>query len=149
MRVFIGQIYIKPGVDFPFSHQMQGWLGEQLSSMANPSAEFVRKYGADFALVVRVSADTGIVENRIKGPTIFKKTRDVEYTVFLPFDVIDKASDGCRVALDFLLRGIESVFHQAGIDAERLPERKASILDHICSDASMFTEPWSNEKKGA
>ncbi|WPB77201.1 hypothetical protein KYC5002_50510 [Archangium violaceum] len=142
MRVSIGQIYTKPGVSFPFSHQMQRWLGEELSSATNAAADFKKKYGTGFNLVARVSADTQISDNQIKGPTIFKRDKDVEFTVFLPFDVIVSSAGGCRISVDYLLGGIRSVFQQAGIDLERLDEKKAFILEHICSDPTMLTMPW-------
>jgi hypothetical protein len=143
MKVSVGQIYIKPGVSLPFSHLMQRWLSAELSSVTDDSVESERKYGAGFNLVINVSADTQISDNKIKGPTIFKKDKDVEFTLFLPFDVIVAAADGRRVALEYLLGGIHSVFKQAGIGTERLAERKAFIIEHIYSDPTMLTEkPW-------
>ncbi|HYO59109.1 hypothetical protein [Archangium sp.] len=146
MRVSIGQIYVKPGVSFPFSHLMQRWLSNELSSAASDSTEFERKYGAGFSLMVNVSADTQILDNQIKGPTIFKKDKDVEFTLFLPFDVIVAAADGCRVALEYLLGGVCSVFQKAGIDPGKLDEKRAFIIEHICSDPTMLTEePWPHK----
>ena len=146
MRVSITQIYIKPGVEFPFSHLMQRWLSEELSSSADSSAEFVRKYGTEFEIAVNISADTQIMNNQIKGPGIYKKYKYVEYTLFLPYDVIDQASDGRRVALEFLLDGIRSIFQKAGIDPEKLDEKRAFIIDHISSDPTMLDEPWPQKR---
>lgn len=140
MRISVGQIYVKPGVKFPFSHIMQRWLGEHLSSSACPRPEFLSKYGAEFDVVIRVSADTGIRENRLKGPTVFKKEKDVEYTIFLPFEAIKGAPDECRLALDFLLSGVEGVFGELGIDSDIAATRQSAI-DRICSDATMFERP--------
>ena len=82
MRVSISQIYIKPGVSFPFSHLMQRWVSDELSSVADSCNKFVKKYGADFELAVIVSADTQIEDNLIKGPGVYKKGRWVEYVVY-------------------------------------------------------------------
>lgn len=142
MKVSIGQIYIEPGVEFPFSDRMQAWLSKKLSSAAKASAEFEKKHGPGFNLIVRVSAKPQIQDNRIAGPTIFKKDKDVEFTLFLPFDVIMAAQDGCRVAAEYLLSGIRSVFQKAGIDPVKLDEQRASIIEHICSDPAMLTMPW-------
>lgn len=142
MKISVGQIYIKPGVSFPFSHRMQIWLAGELSSAANDSAEFMKKYGTDFNLVVRISADTQISAPQIKGPTIFKRDRDVEFTVFLPFDTIASAADGCRAALEHLVTGIRSVFQQAGIDPGTLDEKRAFIIEHICAEPTMLKTPW-------
>ena len=34
----------------------------------------------------------------------------------LPFDVIARELDGCRVAMEFLMDGVRSVFQKVGID---------------------------------
>ncbi len=143
MKVFLGQIYGEPGVSFPFSHHMQAWLGAQLSELATPNTEFLNMYGADFALMVRISARTNCTENQIKGPTVFKKTKDVEYTLFLPYDAIVAADEGCRAAVRFLLNGIQQVFTRAHIDAADFESRMAFIEEHVCSEAAMLKKPWS------
>ena len=92
MNVFFSQIYIEPGVDFPFSYHFQRRLSEQVTSLVMPSARFLAKYGDDYKLIFNVSAKQVIQVNEIRGPTVFKKTKDVEYTAFLPFDVIRASS---------------------------------------------------------
>ncbi|MCP3140660.1 hypothetical protein [Pyxidicoccus xibeiensis] len=145
MKVSIGQIYIKPGVSFPFSHLMQRWLAKELSSAASDIAEFEKKHGIGFSLMVNVSADTQLMDNQIKGPAVFKRDKDVQFTLFLPFDVIAAAPDGCRVAMEYLLSGIRSIFQKAGIDPGKLDEKRTFIIDHICADPTMLTEPWPNK----
>jgi hypothetical protein len=143
MKISIGQIYIRPGVSFPFSHHMQRWLGEELSRIVNETDVFQKAYGVGFELMVRVSADVGSVSNRIKGPTIFKKTKDVEYTVFLPFDAIVASASGSRcAAVEFLVEGIRSVLQRSGLDVTGLDQKKASIVEYICSEPTMLKEPW-------
>ena len=78
----------------------------------------------------------------IKGPTVFKRDRDVEYTVFLPFDVVSRAPSGCRAAMQYLVGGIREVFQHAGIDLAGLDARAALIVDHVCSDPSMLKGTW-------
>lgn len=143
MRVSIGQIYIKPGINFPFSHLMQQWLGKELSKAATSSVEFHKKYGEQFNdLTIRVSADTQIVDNVIRGPSVFRKDKEVEYSLFLPFDVIAGTTGGYRVALEFLIDGIRKVFLQAGIDPQKLDGKRASIIKHISDDPTMLSKPW-------
>jgi hypothetical protein len=142
MKVYVSQIYIKPGVSFPFSHLMQRWLSAELSSLANHSTDFAKKYGAEYELMIRLSADTQTTENEIRGPTVYKKTKDVEYSLFLPYDVIIKAKGGCRGALEYILNGICRIFKLTGIDPGMLNERRESIITHICSDPTMLDGPW-------
>jgi hypothetical protein len=92
--------------------------------------------------MVRINARTGSAENEIKGPTVFKRTKDVEYTLFLPYDVI-ASENGCRDAARFLLKGIQEILTRAHVAAEGFEARKASIEEHICSDPAMLKTPWS------
>lgn len=142
MNIYVAQSYIKPGVSFPFSHLMQRWMSEQLSSVARNFTEFERKHGVGFELMVRLSADVNTTDNVIKGPAVYKKDKDVEYTLFLPYDIIVKTNDECRGALEYLLTGIHRIFELAGIDPGMLEERRESIIAHICSDPTMLDEPW-------
>lgn len=142
MKVSIGQIYNKPGVSFPFSHLMQRWLAKELSAITNPSAAFVKKYGADFRLTIRVSADTQIADCQVKGPAVFKKDKGIEYSVYLPFDTIVADPRGCRAAVEFLVAGIRSIFEKIGADPTELDKKRGFIVDHICSDPTMLSEPW-------
>lgn len=142
MKVSIGQIYVKPGINFPFTHLMQLWLGEELSSIITSTPEFSKKFSPNYDLTIRISADDQIIENKIKGPTIYKKDKDVEYTVFLPYKIITVSPEGCRLAVEFLVDGIITVLHNAGLDTEVLNAKKEIIVIHICSEPSMLKKPW-------
>lgn len=138
MNVYFGQLYIEPGASFPFSHSFQLYLAEVVTSLVTPSETFVQKYGADFDLMIRVSAKRRIQDNEIVGPTVFRKTKDVEYTVFLPFDVTSRDSNMSRSALLFLLQGTCSIFELLGIDPSQVLARQASMIETICEDPMMF-----------
>src|ERR1700733_5134476 len=88
MNIWVSQIYVTPGVRFPFSWRMQVRLSDKLTSLVGPSPEFQARYGGGYEVGVNLSAKTGIDANVIAGPTVFKKTKSVEYTLFLPFDRI-------------------------------------------------------------
>jgi hypothetical protein len=134
MRVYFSQIYIKPGVRFPFTHHFQRRLSDEITALVEPSARFIEKYGIDFELTFRISAKQIIPDNEIKGPTVSRRTKDVEYTVFLPFDVITRQSEVPQNALRFLLRGVCSVFESLNIETEKILELQDNLIEQICSD---------------
>ena len=138
MKVYFGQIYIEPGVEFPFSHVFQRHLSQEITALIVPSPRFLYEYGNDFNLVFNVSAKRAIQDNEIKGPTVFRETSDVEYTVFLPFDVIVSNSEVPKCALEFLLKGAYAVFKLLDIDASKIVEKETSLIERICSDPTMF-----------
>jgi hypothetical protein len=147
MQVSFTQVYIEGGVNFPFSHLFQRRLSEALTALVEPSAMFLKKYGEDFELIFYMSAKRGLFENEIRGPTVFKKAKDVEYKVFLPFDLIMRYDDAPRHAVMFLLKGVCEVLERLEIDKTRLIGQQESIIEGICSDPTMLAEPnWDEEQ---
>lgn len=150
MNVYFGQIYIEPGASFPFSHHFQRRLSEEITALVAPSLQFVENYGCDFKLMFNVSAKKSIRDNEIRGPAVYKKTRSVEYTVFLPYDVIMSDSEVAQSALKYLLHGLYFVFESLNIDTAKVVERQSVLIEHICTDPQMFKDAsWSvNKERG-
>ena len=144
MKVYFTQLYVQPSVEFPFSYRFQHYLSTTVTDLVTPSATFREQYGSDSKLVFNISAKRIIQEAEIKGPTVFKKTKDVEYSVFLPFDVIMCNSEVPQSALRYLLHGVCSVFESLGIDPTPIVERQESMIQHICSDPEMFRSSGDN-----
>jgi hypothetical protein len=86
----------------------------------------------------KISAKKNLQENDVRGPGVYKKTKDVEYTVFLPFDVIAGHPDVSRHALRYLLSGVRAVFERLEIDAAKVAEKQEFLIEGICSDPTMF-----------
>lgn len=146
MKVWFRQCYIESGANFPFSHHFQKRFSREVTALSSPSAKFIQKYGEESELTFNVSAKRGLQDNELRGPTVFRKTKDVEYTVFLPFDVIMAHVDAPRHALLFLLKGVCKVFDLLEIDKSRLIEQQESLIDGICSDSMMLAEPSGNKE---
>jgi hypothetical protein len=111
-----------------------------VTALVKPSPKFIKKYGREFELMFNVSAKRGIRENEIRGPSVFRKTKDVEYTIFLPFDVIMRDAEAPKSALRFLLEGVCTVFDLLEISKSRLLERQDELINGICSDPTMLEE---------
>jgi hypothetical protein len=147
MKVCFAQLYIQAGVSFPFSGDLQGRLAKEITALARPSHNFIKKYGRDFAVTFYVSAKNIIHDNEIRGPTVFRKAKDVEYTIFLPFEEIARHADAPKRALRFLLEGVCKVLDSLEIDKTKLLERQDSLIEDICSDPTMLEEPsWDEEE---
>jgi hypothetical protein len=129
MKVHFGQIYIQPGVTFPFSFLFQRRPSEEVSALVKPSAMFIQRYGADWELLFRISAKHSIPDNQVRGPTVLEKDRDVEFTIFLPFDVIQTAASVTLSAIEFLLRGICSVLASLGFDTAQIQARRSLLAE--------------------
>jgi hypothetical protein len=114
-------------------------LSEEITALVTPSAKFTQKYGDDWNLIFRVSAKR-IIDNEICGPTVFKKEKDVEFTIFLPFDTIQHEVSVSQSAIAFLLRGVCSVLGSLGIDTSAIQAQQSRITVNISSDPTMFKQ---------
>ncbi len=138
MRLYLSQVYIEPGANYPFSAAFQFFVSKRLSALVRTSDLFSKKYGGRWALIFRMSAKKLLQQNEIRGPTVFRKAKDVEYTIFLPFDVIARSADTSKTALVHLLSGVCSVLESLEIDAARIRENEVEIINHVCNDPKMF-----------
>jgi hypothetical protein len=145
MKVPFSQVYIESGASFPFSVHFQRLLTKEITALVQPSPKMIESYGAVSQLVFNVSAKHQLEDNEICRPTFFKKTKDLEFTVFLPFDVIAAHTDAPKHALLFLLKGVCDVLEMLDISAAKLVDRRQELIDAICSDPTMLAEPSWNE----
>ena len=134
IKIFIGQIHIKAGISFPFSLRFQKWLGDALSELVEVSSEFSSKHGSDFGLGFRISAKDDIEEPEIKGPTIFKRDKTIEYSVFLPH----KANDYHDIAVashlvDQILDSVVVILPEVGLDASNVLKEAKRIRTEFLS----------------
>ncbi len=142
MKISFGQVYVEVGANFPFSHHFQRLLSETFSQLATPTEAFTKRFGADFELMVRISARRNLSENEIKGPTVFKRDKDVEYTLFLPYSVIVASPPVCQTAVRFVLAGAAGVMDLAGITISDPERRLEGISEIACSNPIMTKGEW-------
>lgn len=141
MRVWFGQIYIEPGVNCPWSTLFQQYMSREISALVDPSKCFIDEYGDDYNLVFNVSAKQWISDNEIRGPKVFRRTKDVEFTLFVPFDRIVERADGPEVFMSFLIDGVVVVLETLSIDSSRVRDSRQSIIDIVCSNRAMLAAP--------
>jgi hypothetical protein len=99
MKVYFGQIWVTSTAQLNFSHHFQIALSDVVSGLVAPSREFIQRFGEDYCLTIRISAKNGISNNEIKGPIVYKRDKEAEFVVFLPFDSIIASKDGRRSAI--------------------------------------------------
>ncbi len=146
MKIYFGQIYVEPGVEFPFSHFLQLRLSEEASALIKTPDPFTKKFGDDWSLMFRISAKRRIQRSETYGPTIFRKTKDVEYSVFLPFDVINEEANPSKAALQALLSAASTILKGYGADTDRFDKRKDRLIDEIVADPTMFLQGAENKR---
>lgn len=131
MKIFIGQIYIKAGVIFPFSLRFQKWLGDALSERVEATECFINEFGVGARLGIRISAKENIDQPEIKGPTVFKRDKCVEFTIFLPYQSSDYYDPTVAASLvEQLLQSVVIILQKIGLD----PVNVVRDADYLRSD---------------
>ena len=138
MKVGFVQAYMQQGAEFPFTCDFQRFLSAEVTSATIASEEYQEKYGEDCTLRFYISAKHDLHDNEVRGPSVFRKTKDIEYTIFLPFSVIMRRNDPRRAALNFLFQGIYKVFEKLRIDSTNVRMREEEWTRFICSAPEMF-----------
>ncbi|MCY2962047.1 MAG: hypothetical protein NT069_00065 [Planctomycetota bacterium] len=139
MKVFVAQFYVEPGVEYLFSHHCQRLLSAEISKRVIPSDEFCGKYGEDYSVIFRMSAKSGIPESVVRGPNVFRRDKEVEFTIFLTFDKNDSngPTDYRKVLREFL-RQVATVFDRLKIESHQLSEESVQIIEMVVNDPEMF-----------
>jgi hypothetical protein len=138
MKIYVCQIYIEPGVSYPFTHVFQKYLSNLVSEDTSGTEQFREKYGDDYDLVFNVSAKTGLNTPDVKGPTVFKREKTVEYTVFLPFDrAISLNDDSLSNAIRLLLKSMNAVLFELGMTTNRVANDPNGIAKIVVEDQKM------------
>ena len=139
MIIYVSQIYPEAGVSYPFSHRFQKCLSELVNAEVGVSPKFADQYGPDYDLIFRMSAKEGLAMPEIKGPTVFKRDKDVEYTVFLPFDrTVELESSTLSRAVEMLLASMITVLDSLGISTTSLAQNSSAIVSQILGDDRMI-----------
>jgi hypothetical protein len=139
MKIYVGQIYIQAGINYPFSYIFQKWIHEELSKLVEPSGSFLKKFSIDFTILFSLSAKSEIEIAEIKGPTIYKKDKDIEFTVFLPHDgkAVDSYED-CRKPLEIFFSCLATALESLTLDASLIKKNSHLLIEKILSNQLMF-----------
>jgi hypothetical protein len=167
MQVYITMFPIESGAYVPFNHVFQRYMYEQVTKLIAPSSWFAAKYGEDWKLIFRISArwspdeddtDRGVklsetaraslaryrsftsdpLRVEVRGPTIFKKAKDVEYSIFLPFRHIVERGNPTVAALQHIFAGVYAVLEKMEFDTSTLRAEQDRIIKHVCSEPKMI-----------
>lgn len=145
MRIYFGQIYIEPGVWYPFTQEFQEYLSGLATQDTTGTERFCGKYGDDFDIVFNISAKAALRVAEIKGPAVFKRDKTVEYSVFLPYD--KQAPVDAVLLVDVvrvLLASVNTVLSNLGMTTNRIANDPDGIAESIVRDRRMTTSEWNS-----
>lgn len=121
-NLFISYIILSPDLDNQFSDLTHKGIVEKLRN-AFPNWKGFHKSFKDYNLGFTIVMDRGIDALQVKGPTIFRRTKDVDFSIFLPEKVEllnpDKYED-IEYYLDLIFSGLEIVLSQYDVRNEEI-----------------------------
>lgn len=138
MNIYFAQIYIQAGASFPFSCEFQKYLSTEISSMTEPSVKFISLYGSEWNIMFRISAKKEIELTEIKGPTLFKKNKDIEYTIFLPYQVVLSDSNAYQKAFAQILSATCRILESLDITTTNIKSMSHHLSNEIFNNSKMF-----------
>jgi hypothetical protein len=110
------------------------------SEDTNGTEQFSSNYGEDYDLVFNVSAKTGLNSPEVKGPTVFKREKTVEYTIFLPFERKVAVNDeSLSSTLRMLLSSMNAVLIELGMNTNRIANDPLGIARSVLEDPKMLS----------
>lgn len=98
----------------------------------------ISRYSDEFNLIFRMSTKSGIDESEIRGPTVFKRDKDVEYTVFLPFRGDHCDATALHEVVKLLISGIVRVLDDLGFDSANVSDGADDFANDVVPDAAMI-----------
>lgn len=138
MKVAISQFYVQQGAEFPFSYKFQRFLSQMLSSKINTAPTPDPATERYSTLIVRLSAKHGLLSNEILGPALYEKDKEIEFSLFLPYNAISKNPHPAREAIRCIVEGINLIYSKLGLDHARASIDVDVLMNSICSDRNMF-----------
>ena len=141
MRIYVSQVYVQPGVRFPFSALFQKRIGEELTSRVTVTDRYLNSEFRDFSFIFNMSAKAELQKPEIKGPDKNKRDKRIEYSVFLPHSSeLAGTSLGRQASLEALIESIAATVQAYGIDVSKLRADTSSIAEIIAADASLLRQ---------
>ena len=140
MNIYVSQIYIEVGANYPFTHHFQKFLSRSLSDRIVMSRAFATRYGDDFDLIFNMSAKSELEDTEIKGPTVFKRDKYVEYSIFLPYREHNHDPKMLKGVVVALLAGIARVLEDLDFDAASISDAADEWAERIVGDPVMIEE---------
>jgi hypothetical protein len=156
MNIGLTQCYVEVGVRYPFTHIFQRFVSERLTScvqplnpqfglfdsseerdsaLVHPASSFNTRYGEQFDLTLFMSARAALKNVEVRGPTVSRKYRVVEYGIFLPFERPPSGyfTDDRELVkpLTTLFQGVVTILRSLDLDASVVITNSSQWIEEI------------------
>jgi hypothetical protein len=132
-NINVSSIYPEAGVTFPISYRFMQLLKEELAHLSEQHLSvFSSEYGQDYMLSLILSANSDAADLEIKGPSISKSYKAVDYVLRIPFAIVEEAETFYSTYVFFVCQGISTVlekFMDARVVEEAVTKFKNCALE--------------------
>lgn len=147
MTFRLGVIFPEVGVDFPISFKVNQFLLDKLIADLPKECQRVEVDGKPFSLGVVISTRKNKTDLSIQGPSVSRKHKMVDYTIWIPFQKVIKSSNVLKTYLDYISEGIVLVFEELNYDNKKLilkiiTEVKKEVLTKSSYQYSPEEDEW-------
>ena len=85
--------------------------------------------GEDYSLIITLSASTKISETDIRGPSFYRKHKQVGFVFFIPYKTFEREQDTMCYIVNNIEQGMIFIFNKY-----KLPAEDTAILHQKCSE---------------
>ncbi len=119
----IVHVDLSPGLENKFADSVGSSLREILTNNFLSWSNFFKKF-PEYSLCFYIVTKKGVEEVEIKGPGIFKKNTEVEYSIFLP-----EKADNVISYIDAIFEGLSKILKNYEIEKNKIDEMKKQLLE--------------------
>lgn len=113
MHITVAGAYPEVGINFPISYKFNKLLREAIHSPEEDFSDaFQKVYGKEYSLGIILSAKEDTLDLIIKGPSISKRYKAVDYVLYIPFCIIHSQADFFINYVNFVCDGIKSILEK-------------------------------------
>ncbi|SNB26256.1 hypothetical protein NO004_380008 [Flavobacterium psychrophilum] len=130
MILIVGAWYNEVGYSFEFSHKVDNYIREQIKEFVFPKYGLNKK-DEDWYLRLIIATDSKTQKTEVRGPDVKKRTKRVEFGLWLPHDVINKSTYPLETYIDCFFEALEIVFSNYNVPKEEIETIKENCKKEI------------------
>ena len=140
MILTIGAWYNEVGYSFEFSHKVLNYIREKIKEFIFSRYELDKKdEGWHLRLVIATDSKTQTTE--VKGANINKRSKTIEYGLWLPHDFINKSTYPLETYIDCYFVALEIVFSNYNVPKEEMEIIKENCKKEILNNPEYVFVP--------
>jgi len=139
MYIELSEIYAEVGINFPLSYRFGKLLMKKLQLIApEVTARLKQMYGAGYGFWIILSSRKNVTSFEIKGPSVSKRHKEVEYTVFITHDIAGRDSF-LQDYLALLIPALQTVFAPVA-DGEKVTAILKEFAEEVLQNEAYFID---------